>query len=170
MYKQLLATTIIELLSNSWYSSKVARSRWEVSKWINTGVTSEMQNNSKNSMHTNRYRCIPLPFHRNLLFLFLSFFFFSCTFLSSRVHTGRVNGFQISNISDRRQSRPAGVRCTRTVSLLACCRKSRYRLWAFRIAVTQATIHAWFLITWCAQDIPMARKILVRWALARCSI
>ena len=121
--------------------------------------------------------CIPIDidayhYHSTAIFSFSFFlsFFFPCTFLSSRVHTGRVNGFQISNISDRRQSRPAGVRCTRTVSLLACCRKSRYRLWAFRIAVTQATIHAWFLITWCAQDIPMARKILVRWALARCSI
>lgn len=125
---------------------------------------SEIQNNFKNSMHTNRYRCIPSQSSLSL------FFSTRCTFLFSRVHTGRVNGFQISNISDRRQSRPAGVRCTRMVSLLACCRKSRYRLWAFRIAVTRATIHAWFLITWCAQDIPMARRILVRWALSRCSI
>lgn len=105
--------------------------------------------------------------HSIAIFSFSFFFSTRCTFLFSRVHTGRVNGFQISNISDRRQSRPAGVRCTRMVSLLACCRKSRYRLWAFRIAVTRATIHAWFLITWCAQDIPMARRILVRWALSR---
>lgn len=118
--------------------------------------------------------CIPIDidayhYHSTAIF---SFSFFSAwrTFLFSHVHTGRVNGFQISNTSDRRQSRPAGVRCTRMVSLLACCRKSRYRLWAFRIAVTQATIHAWFLITWCAQDIPMARRILVRWALSQCSI
>lgn len=123
MYKQLLATTIIELLSNSYIQARWPDPDKRSKQMDKPPVTcSEMQNNFKNSMHTNRYRCIPSQSSLSL------FFSTRCTFLFSRVHTGRVNGFQISNISDRRQSRPAGVRCTRMVSLLACCRKSRYRL------------------------------------------